>query len=76
MLPYFGLNRSSSIHIGESLSSHISVTSGVPKRSVLGPLIFTLYILPLYKLIKSFSDIYIYYHMYAYDIQIYIKHTY
>ena len=64
-------NRSSSVHIGDSLSSPIPVTCGVPQGSVLGPLIFTLYILPLSKLIQYFSAIS--YHIYADDIQFYIK---
>ena len=38
---------------------------------MLGPLRVTLYILPLYKLIKLFPDIY--YHIYTDDIQLYIK---
>ena len=64
-------NRASSVQIGESISSPIPFTCGVPHGSVLDPLRFTLYILTLSKLIQSFSDIY--YHIYADYIHIYIK---
>ena len=72
ILPYFGLHIIFLIVlpqynlVNRSLHLYPLHACGVPQWSVPGPLLFTLYILPLSKLMQSLSDIS--YHIYADDI--------
>ncbi|XP_060775062.1 tubulin beta-1 chain isoform X1 [Neoarius graeffei] len=61
-------DRSFFVTMGNCSSTSMSLTCGVPQGSILGPLLFNLYMLPLGQIINNNS---ILYHCYADDTQIY-----
>ena len=64
-------DRTSSVKINDFISPPNNISSGVPQDSVLGPLLFCIYLRPLSNIINKFSNVS--YHMYSDDIQLIIK---
>ena len=63
-------NRHQSVKIKDSLSNKVTLSYGVPRGSVLGPVLFILYTTPLSTIISSFD---IHHHLYANATQIYMS---
>uniref|UniRef100_A0A8C2C1M2 Reverse transcriptase domain-containing protein n=1 Tax=Cyprinus carpio TaxID=7962 RepID=A0A8C2C1M2_CYPCA len=62
--------RSPLVYLGSNRSQTVSLCQGVPQGSVLGPTLFSIYMLPLGKIIQKYG---LSYHCYADDTQIYIS---
>ena len=63
------MGRSQFVKIDSAASDTLGCSFGVPQGSVLGPLIFSLFIAPVAHLISSFD---VHFHQYADDTQLYI----
>ena len=64
------LNRFSLVSIDDQYSDNVILDCGVPQGSIMGPLIFTTYILPLGNILRKYG---VSFHIYADDTQIYIS---
>ena len=66
-------NRSSSVRINTHSSPSRSITHGVPQGSDLVPLLFNIYLLPMFDIFTDYPDIS--FHTYADDLQLYLNCT-
>ena len=62
-------DRKQKVVVNDVFSKATSLTCGVPQGSVLGPILFTIYMLPLGEMIRSHGG---QFHMHADDCQLYI----
>jgi len=61
---------SATVRVGSSSSSTVGVPHGVPQGSILGPLLYTVYVAPIGRLIHNLG---VTYHHYADDTYVYTR---
>ena len=63
-------DRSQAVRISEKLSKNTLLTCGIPQGSVLSPFLFSIFTIPLARIIRRHG---LSYHMYAYDAQLFME---
>ena len=63
-------DRSQAVRISEKLSKNTLLTCGIPQGSVLSPFLYSIFTIPLARIIRSHG---LSYHMYAYGAQLFME---
>ena len=64
--------RTQRVKIYDAISEPITLTCGVPQGSVLGPILFTIYTMPMQRIVRKHGVVY---HKYADDTQLYVTYN-